>query len=217
MVEYVYDAWGTITPNGVYDVSGLNLAELNPFRYRGYYYDTETGLYYLKTRYYDPAIGRFMTIDGIEYLDPETINGLNLYAYCNNNPVMNIDPNGTWSWKKFWRGVGGWLAVGIATVAAVAAIVVGTIFSGGALALLGNVFVGAGSGFLFGAGLNVVAQGIFTNWNWREMKPIGVLKAGGVGAAVGAVSGFASGYIGASFEKSGKLFGYYLGNATIGG
>ena len=94
MVEYVYDAWGTITPNGVYDVSGLNLAELNPFRYRGYYYDTETGLYYLKTRYYDPAIGRFMTIDGIEYLDPETINGLNLYAYCNNNPVMNIDPNG---------------------------------------------------------------------------------------------------------------------------
>ena len=119
VVEYVYDAWGTITPNGVYDVSGLNLAELNPFRYRGYYCDAETGLYYLKTRYYDPEIDRFMTIDGIEYLDPETINGLNLYAYCNNNPVMNIDPNGTWSWRKFWKTVADFAVTIVATVVAV--------------------------------------------------------------------------------------------------
>ena len=52
-------------------------------------------VYYLQTRYYDPEIGRFVTIDGIEYLDPEIINGLNLYAYCGNNSVMNVDPTGT--------------------------------------------------------------------------------------------------------------------------
>ena len=67
---------------------------LNPFRYRSYYYDTETGLYYLQTRYYDPEIGRFINMDGIDYADPETINGLNLYAYCGNNPVMYVDPTG---------------------------------------------------------------------------------------------------------------------------
>ena len=210
MVEYNYDAWGR---NTCFDESTVNLGTLNPFRYRGYYYDTETKLYYLKTRYYDPEIGRFISIDGIEYLDPETINGLNLYAYCNNNPVMNIDPNGT----KWWKKVGRWLAVGITTVVAVAAIAVGTILSAGTLAVLGSVLVGAGSGFLVGAGLNIVAQGVATNWNWSEINPIEILKAGGVGAAIGAVSGFASGYIGAAFERSGKLFGYYLGKATIGG
>ena len=83
------------------------LAELNPFRYRGYYYDEETGLYYLKSRYYDPEAGRFITIDDISYIDPDTINGLNLYAYCGNNPVMNVDPNGC-SWNSFWNNVGNW-------------------------------------------------------------------------------------------------------------
>ena len=68
---------------------------------RGYYYDTETKLYYLKSRYYDPEVGRFISVDGIEYLDPETINGLNLYAYCGNNPVMNVDSNGTSWWTDF--------------------------------------------------------------------------------------------------------------------
>ena len=96
MVKYTYDAWGHHGVE-VLDSSLETLANINPFRYRSYYYDAETELYFLKTRYYDPEIGRFMTIDGIEYLDPETINGLNLYAYCGNNPVMNVDPNGT-----FW-------------------------------------------------------------------------------------------------------------------
>ena len=97
VVNYIYDAWGN---HAVLDANGADITDpnhigvLNPFRYRGYFYDVETGLYYLQTRYYDPEIGRFITIDGIEYLDPETINGLNLYAYCGNNPVMNVDPTG---------------------------------------------------------------------------------------------------------------------------
>ena len=92
VVKYTYDAWGNHT---VEDNTDCNLGTLNPFRYRGYYYDAETGLYYLQTRYYDPEIGRFVTIDDVAYLDPDTVGGLNLYAYCGNNPVMGVDPMGT--------------------------------------------------------------------------------------------------------------------------
>ncbi len=68
--------------------------EINPFRYRGYYYDTESRLYYLITRYYDPRLGVFLTRDSTEYLEPEEVGGVDLYAYCYNNPVMYSDPNG---------------------------------------------------------------------------------------------------------------------------
>ena len=67
----------------------------NPFRYRGYYYDTSIGLYYLNSRYYDPEVGRFLNEDLVSNLDPETIGGINPYAYCLNDPVNNIDPSGT--------------------------------------------------------------------------------------------------------------------------
>lgn len=99
--EYVYDAWGN---HRIFNASGVditdnssynnNVLKLNPFRYRGYYFDAETKLYYLINRYYDPETGRFLSADDVSYLDPETIGGLNLYAYCSNNPVMNIDPEG---------------------------------------------------------------------------------------------------------------------------
>ena len=80
---YEYDAWGKIIWQG-----GSELLTINPFRYRGYYYDEETGLYYLNSRYYDPETGRFISPDSLKYLEPETCNGLNLYAYCGNNPVV---------------------------------------------------------------------------------------------------------------------------------
>ena len=80
------------------DVSNINrfIANKNPFRYRSYYYDTETGLYYLNSRYYDPEIGRFINIDDISVLNVTNIalNGVNLYAYCLNNPVNEVDENG---------------------------------------------------------------------------------------------------------------------------
>ena len=119
MVEYKYDSWGNhavLDANGADIASATHIGNLNPFRYRGYYYDTETGLYFLKTRYYDPEIGRFITIDDISYIDPETINGLNLYAYCGNNPVMRVDENGT----SFWD----WLLGAAIVVAAIALTVV---------------------------------------------------------------------------------------------
>ena len=97
MVRYEYDAWGNhivLDGNGQEITDPEHIGNVNPYRYRGYFYDVETGLYYLQTRYYDPSIGRFISQDSIEYAAPQSINGLNLYAYCNNNPVMNIDPTG---------------------------------------------------------------------------------------------------------------------------
>ena len=93
VVKYKYDGWGNHAKQS--SPGYEELAVKNPFRYRGYYYDEETGLYYLQTRYYDPETGRFISQDGVQYANPEQINGFNLYAYCANNPVMNIDPNGT--------------------------------------------------------------------------------------------------------------------------
>ena len=83
-----------------YTQSGLNnktIALLNPFRYRSYYYDVETGLYYLNSRYYDPQIGRFINADDISILSEgkDFFNGLNLYDYCGNNLVVE------WHIKNF--------------------------------------------------------------------------------------------------------------------
>lgn len=144
--QYVYDAWGNhdvLDAEGkVVDRTANVIANINPFRYRGYYFDAETGLYYLQTRYYDPELGRFISADSIEYLDPETLGGLNLYAYCDNNPIMNADPMGT----SFLVA----LIVGaiIAGVVAGSVKAVGTAISGGSAKECLGSFVG---GFITGA------------------------------------------------------------------
>ena len=93
-VTYKYDAWGKLiskTDNTVYGIG-----ELNPFRYRGYIYDDETGLYYLKSRYYDPITGRFLNADDTCYLGfTETTLATNIFAYCENNCINSVDRNGT--------------------------------------------------------------------------------------------------------------------------
>jgi RHS repeat-associated protein len=75
VANYTYDAWGKVTNSG--NIIGL----YNPIRYRGYYYDTDTGFYYLQSRYYDPVVKRFINANGDFFK-------LNLYVYCENNPVM---------------------------------------------------------------------------------------------------------------------------------
>ena len=71
-----------------------NVSKYNPFIYKGYYYDEETELYYCNTRYYSPEIGRWISIDDVDYLDPESVSGLNLYCYCINDPINKYDPSG---------------------------------------------------------------------------------------------------------------------------
>ena len=82
--RYTYDAWGNHT---VQTYNNDNIGNINPIRYRGYYYDVESGLYYCDFRYYNPQWGRWLSPDSIEYLDPSNINCLNLYCYCHNNPI----------------------------------------------------------------------------------------------------------------------------------
>ena len=87
VATYTYDAWGNVlTATG-------DMAEINPLRYRGYYYDSETGFYYLQSRYYDPTICRFINADGYASTGQGVI-GCNMFAYCNNNPAMFLDSSG---------------------------------------------------------------------------------------------------------------------------
>jgi len=89
VVSYLYDTWGKLI--SITGSLASTIGTQNPFRYRGYYYDNESGLYYLNSRYYDPQTGRFINADG--QLN-NSILGLNLFAYCQNNPINYTDEFG---------------------------------------------------------------------------------------------------------------------------
>ena len=93
VATYEYDAWGNIVS------SSGRLAEINPLRYRGYYYDSETGFYYLQSRYYDPVNRRFINADRYTTAGSE-FTGTNLFAYCNNEPISSIDSTGHMAGKS---------------------------------------------------------------------------------------------------------------------
>ena len=94
VVRYQYNSWGKVTSSE--DTSGVSLATLNPFCYRKYVYDPETGLYCLGSRYYDPEVGRFVNADdpGTIFAKPQELYNKNLYAYCDNNPIIREDVQG---------------------------------------------------------------------------------------------------------------------------
>ena len=151
VAQYVYDAWGKnlqITDKDGNDVSGNpdHIANINPFRYRGYYYDVETGWYYLNARYYDPNVGRFLSPDVILGANGG-LQGYNLFAYCNNNPVMFADPSGNFA-------IFGGLVLGKAAAAVAGAVA--------------TVFVTLGSVILSGRAEQVgsgVIDGVSDLWN----------------------------------------------------
>ena len=131
--SYDYDAWGNCT---VYNSSDAAIGDLNPLRYRGYYYDAETGFYYLQSRYYDPAICRFINADTFATTDANGLLSANMFAYCENNPIGNSDPDGYFAaaltgggylsgilvagGANFWNPAG-WIVVGITVAVAVGA------------------------------------------------------------------------------------------------
>ena len=115
VVHYTYDSWGKIL-----SITGSlkdTVGQLNPFRYRGYFYDTETGMYYLKSRYYDPELRRFISADSAISVTAsmETFHNRNLYAYCDGNPLSRKDESG-----DFWAGLA--VSIGIGAIGAVASI-----------------------------------------------------------------------------------------------
>ena len=101
VVKYTYDAWGKVTKTNVAGTTASTSAMTNNhLLYRGYYFDSETGLYYLDGRYYDPETGRFINTDNVSNLGANgDFASLNLFAYCGNNPVGRIDDGGE-SWQE---------------------------------------------------------------------------------------------------------------------
>ena len=154
VASYVYDAWGNIK-----DTKGEpTIREINPIRYRSYVYDTETSLYYLQSRYYDPFTGRFLNAD--IYCDTNTGTSLsaNMFAYCENNPVNYLDPNG------YVALVDDLVYALIALSAATVAICSSSFFKKG-----WSAFCNAVGNGLSSIG-NAIWNGASAAWNWSKNK-----------------------------------------------
>ena len=190
LASYTYDAWGNVL------TSEGSLAAANPIRYRGYYFDTETSLYYVSSRYYDSGVGRFINADDVNYLGTEnnTLSS-NLFTYCINNPTNRLDENGNWSLPNWAK-----IAIG---VAAIAVGVIATAATGGAAApvLVASLKIAATSaviGAASGAGISAVKHRVSTG-SWK-----GAGEAALEGAVDGACDGFMWGGItaGATFTAA---------------
>ena len=178
--EYAYDAYGNCT---IIDNTNSDIANAKAIRYRGYYLDSETCWYFLNSRYYSPEWRRFISPDDTSYLDPESVNGLNLYCYCGNDPVNFVDPSGYIAISTLilcglalvgmGLTIGGVVsdnnvmtAIGLTMVAAPALISgVGALFSGATyLSIVGGVT--AGAGLFTGAFATAEYQEAFIGSNW---------------------------------------------------
>ena len=153
VVKYKYDAYGN--SKGIEDTSGCSLGSRNPFRYKGYYYDDDTEMYYCKSRFYVPKWRRWLNSDSIDYLEPQNITCLNLFAYCNNNPVMYVDENGNFAFFILTAVIGaiiGGLAAGI------------TSYQHGARGweVVGWSALGSVCGGALGAGVGAIASKLLT-------------------------------------------------------
>ncbi len=180
VASYEYDAWGNVT------YSTGTMAKINPLKYRGYYHDAESGFYYLQSRYYDPAIGRFVNADLPEYtaLSATDIAESNLFTYCKNDPINRVDFDGNWSLPNWAK-----IAIG---AAAIAIGVIATAATGGAAApvLVASLKIAATSaavGAVSGASISAVSHRVSTG-SWK-----GAGEAAVNGAIDGAVDGFKCG------------------------
>ena len=160
VVSYGYDAWGA--PLWCTGELAETLGRVQPFRYRGYVFDEETGLYYLRSRYYNPWWGRFVNADDRLSKNETDICGKSLYVYCSNNPLNRVDPNGEawWAW-----------AVGAAVIVA-------------SIAIVGVTMGGATAGLaVFYAALGAIEGGVCAAESGKD-----VVEGAFVGAVGGAIS-----------------------------
>ena len=200
VVEYIYDAWGKLISST--GTLATTLGADNPFRYRGYYYDTETGLYYVSSRYYDSEIGRWINADTSEALTVgfENFVQYNLFAYCFNNPVNMTDETGTW---PSWVGKVVAAVAVVAVVAAVAAITVATAGAGTVAAVIAvgaakGAAIGMISGAAMGAATGAVRHRVSTgSWNGAGTA---ALNGMGDGALSGAITGAITGAVGSALK-----------------
>ena len=210
-VEYTYDPWGkllNINTHGstpTMDVQYSTAAEANPLRYRGYYYDTETGFYYLQTRYYDPAICRFINADTYTTTDAEGLLSTNMFAYCENNPVNMSDETGTVpSWLKK-------VAVGVVAIAVGAVVVAAT--GGAATAVVGAAIAGLKTAAISGAvaaGTSAIATAAASVSSGNDIRT--TLKK----SASAAAGGFAEGFMwGGIASGASRALGYLTSKTGI--
>ena len=208
VARYSYDPWGVPTvmnSSGTVMEQSTFIGNINPLRYRGYYYDTETGFYYLQSRYYDPAIGRFISADTFATTDCNGFLSANMFAYCENNPVNNSDPNGEFLATAIGAAVGAATGAIFALIAgenvkaaAVSGAISGAVaglatdimmVTGGTAAAVVGVYAAAGA--LGSAAGSVAAQRIEgKSLNWSE-----VGKEALVGGVFGALGGLTTGSI----------------------
>ena len=150
VVKYKYDAYGNRI--SITNTSGCDLGNINPFRYKGYYYDDDVEMYYCKSRFYVPLWHRWLNSDSINYLEPKNITSLNLFTYCNNNPVMYVDPTGRFTILGLLISVGLSLAFEVLEDA----------LDGNRMDHDWKDYLGAGISGIFGAlGGNVLMRGAF--------------------------------------------------------
>lgn len=179
---YTYDAWGKLT--GILDSGGNNLinkqttstalANLNPLRYRGYYYDNETGFYYLQSRYYDPAVRRFINADTYASTGQGFI-GTNMFVYCGNAPTNRTDDSGE-GWFSALIGAAVGAVVGAVSAAVTGGdwtdVIIGAVSgaAGGAvIGATGNLALGRKVGQVVGSACNAVGTYISTKKNGGDI------------------------------------------------
>ena len=201
LISYLYDAWGNVTTT--YSNGGASTnAVYNPFKYRGYYHDSETGWYYLQSRYYNPNWGRFVNADG--YVSTGTgLLGYNMYAYCNNNPVMNVDPTGNMPKWLAWTLSGTAIVAGVIMCATgVGGILGGVLIAAGANSIItgyateakgGDFTAGYIGGAISGSltALGAGAGGLLINAATKAVESAAVLGYLTLGLGVSFLSGFA--------------------------
>ncbi len=177
VAKYSYTAYGT--PTITLDTDSIG--SLNPFRFKGYYYDTESQMYYCNARYYVPQWGRWLTPDSADYLQYDSITGFNTFAYCNGNPVMYADPSGHMPEWAMW----------LTGALVIAGLAIATIATGGAAGgVAGFILSGALKGAVIGAVSSSLVEGVVDG--------IASASDGGdfwSGFASGAAHGFMSGAI----------------------